>query len=53
MRTRLLAAMTAAAMTAAVVVVPFLSAAAHASPPEHKCDQLLSTEHKCGKGGKG
>ena len=48
MRTRLVAA-----MTVAVLAAPFLSAAANASPPDHKCPNAVGAEHKCGKGGKG
>jgi hypothetical protein len=48
MRTRLLAAMTAAILTA-----PFLTAAAHAASPEHKCPNAVGAEHKCGGKGKG
>lgn len=44
MRTRLIAAMTAALLSA-----PFLSAAAHASPLDHKCESAR-TEHKCEDG---
>jgi hypothetical protein len=33
-------------MTAAILAAPFLSAAAHASPSDHKCDSVR-TEHKC------
>ena len=42
MRARLLAA-----MTAAVLAVPFLPAAADAATAEHKCDQAAGAEHKC------
>lgn len=42
MRTRLVAA-----MTAAVLAVPFLPAAADASPSDHKCDTSVSTDEKC------
>ena len=42
MRTRLLAA-----MTAAILAVPLLSAAAHASSPQHKCDKVVGAERKC------
>lgn len=41
-----------AAITAAILVAPFLSPAANASPPQHKCEKRVSLEHKC-KGGKG
>ena len=44
MRIRLIAAMTAALLSA-----PFLSAAAQASPPDHKCDSVR-TEVKCEDG---
>lgn len=44
MRTRLIAA-----ITTALLAAPFLSAAAHASPPDHKCDSVR-TEHKCEDG---
>jgi len=43
MRTRLVAAMTAAFLAA-----PFLSAAAHASL-DHKCENAQGVEHKCEK----
>ena len=46
MRTRLVAA-----MTAALLAAPFLSAAAHASPSDHKCESAR-IERKC-EGGKG
>ena len=44
MRTRLIAA-----ITATLLAAPFLSAAAHASPPDNKCDSVR-TEHKCEDG---
>ncbi len=44
MRTRVVAA-----VTAALLAAPFLSAAAQASP-EHKCKDRPAAEHKCGKG---
>ena len=44
MRTRLVAA-----MTAALLAAPFLSAAAHASSSDHKCDSVR-TERKCKDG---
>ena len=47
MRTRVVAA-----ITATILVAPFLSAAAHASPPQHKCEKRVSIGHKC-KGDKG
>ncbi len=43
MRTRLVVA-----MTAAILAVPFLSAAADASAaPDHKCDDPVAVEKKC------
>ena len=44
MRTRLIATLTVALLTA-----PFLTAAAHASPLDHKCESAR-TEHKCEDG---
>ncbi len=44
MRTRLIAA-----ITATLLAAHFLSAAAHASPSDHKCDSAR-TEHKCEDG---
>jgi hypothetical protein len=40
-----------AALTAAILAAPFLSATAQASPSHQKCESAR-TEHKC-KGGKG
>ena len=40
-----------ATMTVALLAAPFLTAAAHATPSDHKCESAR-TEHKC-KGGKG
>ena len=45
MRTRRLAV----AMTAAILTVPLLSAAAGASAPEHKCENATGIHHKCEK----
>ena len=47
MRTRLIAT-----ITAALLAAPFLTAAAHASPSDHKCESAR-TEHKCEDGKKG
>ena len=47
MRTRLLAAMTAAILVS--VAAPFLSAAAPASSLDEKCDHAVGAEHKCEK----
>ena len=48
MRTRLLAT-----LTAAILAAPFLTAAAQASPPNHKCPHAAGAEHKCGGKGNG
>ena len=45
MRTRRLAV----TMTAAILGLPLLPAAAGASSPEHKCEQATGIEHKCEK----
>ena len=34
-------------ITATILVAPFLSAAANASPPEHKCTARVGVEHNC------
>ena len=47
MRTRIVAA-----MTAALLAAPFVTAAAQASP-SHKCPNAVAVEHKCGGKGKG
>jgi hypothetical protein len=34
-------------ITVTILVAPFLSAAANASPPEHNCPARVAVEHKC------
>jgi hypothetical protein len=43
-RTRLVAA-----MATAILAAPFLSATAHASSTDHKCDQEMGVDGKCEK----
>jgi len=40
-------------MTAALLAAPFLTSAAHATAPTHKCPHAVGAEHKCGGKGKG